>query len=75
MDTVWVVIASPETQLARLMKRNGCSAEEAQNRIHAQMSNEERIAYADAVIDNNGTIAETIAQVEQLLYNISVRVQ
>ena len=75
VDTVWVVIASPETQLARLMKRNGCSAEEAQNRIHAQMSNEERMVYADAVIDNNGTIAETIAQVEQLLYNISVRVQ
>lgn len=69
-NRVWVVTVSPETQLARLMARSGYTAEEAQNRINAQMSCEDRIAYADAVIDNNGTILETIAQVERLLYNI-----
>ena len=71
-DQVWVVTVSSEAQLDRLIKRNGYTAEEAQNRIASQMSNEARISYADAVIDNNGTIAETIAQVEQLLYNIQV---
>ena len=70
VDKVWVVTVLPETQLARLMARNGYTAEEAQNRMNAQMSNEARIACADAVIDNNGTVAETVAQVEQLLYNI-----
>ena len=74
-DQVWVVTVSPGQQLARLMKRNSYTAEEAQNRINAQMSNEERIQYADVVIDNNGTMSETIAQVDRLLYNILVGIQ
>ena len=74
-DQVWVVTVSPAQQLARLMKRNSYTAEEAQNRINAQMSNEERIQYADVVIDNNGTMSETIAQVERLLYNILIGIQ
>lgn len=74
-DQVWVVTVSPEQQLARLMKRNSYTVEEAQNRINAQMSNEERIQYADVVIDNNGTMSETIAQVDRLLYNILIGIQ
>ena len=74
-DQVWVVTVSPAQQLARLMKRNNYTAEEAQNRINAQMSNEERIQYADVVIDNNGTMSETIAQVDRLLYNILISIQ
>ena len=74
-DQVWVVTVSPAQQLARLMKRNSYTVEEAQNRINAQMSNEERIQYADVVIDNNGTMSETIAQVERLLYNILIGIQ
>ena len=72
---VWVVTVSPVQQLARLMKRNSYTVEEAQNRINAQMSNEERIQYADVVIDNNGTMSETIAQVDRLLYNILIGIQ
>ena len=75
VDQVWVVTVSPEQQLARLMKRNSYTVEEAQNRINAQMSNEERIQYADVVIDNNGTMSETIAQVDRLLYNILIGIQ
>lgn len=74
-DQVWVVTVSPAQQLARLMKRNSYTAEEAQNRINAQMSNEKRIQYADVVIDNNGTMSETIAQVDRLLYNILIGIQ
>ena len=74
-DQVWVVTVSPVQQLARLMKRNSYTVEEAQNRINAQMSNEERIQYADVVIDNNGTVSETIAQVDRLLYNIFIGIQ
>ena len=74
-DQVWVVTVSPEQQLTRLMNRNGYTVQEAQNRIDAQMSNEERIQYADVVIDNNGTMSETIAQVDRLLYNILIGIQ
>ena len=75
VNQVWVVTVSPAQQLARLMKRNSYTVEEAQNRINAQMSNEERIQYADVVIDNNGTMSETIAQVDRLLYNILIGIQ
>ena len=74
-DQVWVVTVALAQQLARLMNRNGYTAQEAQNRINAQMSNEERIQYADVVIDNNGTMSETIAQVDRLLYNILIGIQ
>ena len=74
-DQVWVVTVSSAQQLTRLMKRNNYTVEEAQNRINVQMSNEERIQYADVVIDNNGTMSETIAQVDRLLYNILIGIQ
>ena len=54
VDVVWVVTVEPEEQLRRL--------------IAAQMSNEQRMQYADAVIDNNGTKEQTWQQVEQLLH-------
>ncbi len=69
VDTIWLVTVSPEQQLARLMARNGYSDEEARQRIHSQMSDAERRTYAHIIIDNSGTVAETLAQVEQLLYN------
>jgi hypothetical protein len=37
------------------MARNKLTAEEADRRIRAQMSNEQRFAFADRVIWNNGT--------------------
>ena len=74
-DVVWVVNVTPEQQLLRLMKRNGYDETEAKNRIAAQMDDATRRQYADVVIDNNGTIAETLAQVERLLYNNSVLIE
>lgn len=73
VDVVWLVTVRPQQQLQRLMDRNGYTKQEAENRIQSQMSDQERKQYADVVIDNSGTVAETIAQVEQLLYNVSIR--
>lgn len=69
VDVIWLVTVTPQQQLKRLMKRNGYTQEEAQNRIASQMQDAERRKYADIVIDNSGSVAQTIAQVEQLLYN------
>ena len=65
-DVVWVVTVREETQLERSVARNHYSIQQAKARIAAQMSEEERLQYADAVIDNNGTMEETWRQVEQL---------
>lgn len=75
VDIVWLVTVAPEQQIARLVKRNGYSEAEAQNRIASQMSDAERRKLADVIIDNSGSIEKTIAQVERLLYNIQINAQ
>jgi dephospho-CoA kinase len=63
-DAIWVVTCPPEIQLERLMKRNNFSREEALLRIQAQPPQSEKVAVADVVIDNGGTLAETERQVQ-----------
>ena len=62
-DRVWVVAASGNVQLERLMERDHLSKDEAQRRIDAQMPLAEKMRRADAVICSDGTIKETQAQV------------
>lgn len=62
-DTVWVVFVNEQTQLARLRLRDNISCEDAMARIHAQMPLREKLKYADVIIDNNGTLESTKAQV------------
>jgi dephospho-CoA kinase len=64
VDRVWLVYVDRETQLRRLMARDGLGPEEAAQRIAAQMSLEEKRALAHLIIDNRGTEAETRTQVE-----------
>ncbi|MGT2753449.1 dephospho-CoA kinase [Streptococcus ovis] len=63
-DAIWLVYVEKETQVQRLMSRNGYSYEEANQRIHAQMLLEEKRAYADVLIDNNGSLADLTGQVQ-----------
>ena len=62
-DTLWVVNASPEVQLARLMELRGMNRDDARQRIAAQPPQAEKVAAADLVIDNSGSIADTRRQV------------
>ena len=69
-DIVWVVTAAPAVQLERLMQRNGYSRQQAQERIDAQMTEQQRLAYADGVIQNNGSILQMQQQVDGLLHKV-----
>ena len=51
----WVVVADREVAIARAMSRDGASREAVEQRLNAQLSNEERMSRADLVIDNSGT--------------------
>jgi dephospho-CoA kinase len=62
-DAVWVVTCDRDQQLERLVRTRGYSREEAEGRIDAQAPQEEKVARADVVIDNAGTLEETRGQV------------
>ncbi len=65
-----VVWCRPEIQLERLMRRDGLSQAAAEQRIAAQMTQEEKKRYADMLIDTSGTLddthRETVAVFEQM---------
>lgn len=65
VDEVWVVQVPEEVALARLMARNGLSAEDGRARIRAQLSNAERAAHAHVTIENSGTVEDARARVDQ----------
>jgi len=65
-DLIAVVDASAETRLQRLVQLRGMTREEAGHRLNSQASDAERLAVADVVIDNNGTVEATLEQVDAL---------
>ena len=66
VETVIVVWVDTETQLRRLVERNGLSEHEARQRIAAQMPLDEKRARADVVIDNSGSPENTRRQVDAI---------
>lgn len=64
-DQVWVVACSKQQQLQRLTSTRGMSNEEALQRIEAQAPQQEKIAQADVVIDNSGSLEQTQDQVRE----------
>ena len=66
VDKVLVVKIDPEKQLKRLMARDGLSEAGAQQRMTAQMQQQKKIAQADFVLDNSGTEAEMLKQLDDL---------
>jgi dephospho-CoA kinase len=65
-DLCVVVDVDHQTQLARLMARGPMSAEEAESRIAAQATREQRLAAADIVVHNVGTINDLRKQLDNL---------
>lgn len=65
-DVVVVVDAPMEVQLRRLTAQRGMTEEAAKARIAAQATRERRLAVADRVIDNSGSLEALDAQVAEL---------
>jgi dephospho-CoA kinase len=64
-DQVIVVDVPPEIQLDRLMKR-GMSEDEVRARIASQATREDRLAAADLVVDNSGTLADLDRRINEI---------
>jgi dephospho-CoA kinase len=61
-----VVDCSTETQIARVMARNGLERAEVERILAAQASRAQRLAVADDVIDNEGSLDRLRQQVDRL---------
>ena len=66
VDRVLVVDCPEATQIARLRARSGLSGDEALAIVQSQASRAERLAAADDVIDNDGTLEDLRRQVAAL---------
>ena len=71
-DLVIVVDLPPETQVERLAGR-GMPEEQARARIAAQATREQRLAVADVVIDNSGTLADLDRQLSEIWADLRTR--
>ena len=72
-DLVVVVHAAQETRLERMVELRGMTREDALRRLNSQATDAERLAIADSVIDTNGSMDETVAQIDALWANVSAR--
>lgn len=70
-DVVVTVDADHETQIQRLMVRNGFTRAEAESRIAAQASREDRRRAADVVVDNTGSLSQLREQIDALWAELS----
>jgi dephospho-CoA kinase len=63
---VIVVDAPDDVRVARMLEHRGMTAEDARSRMAAQASREDRLAAADIILDNSGSIDSLLAQVDVL---------
>ena len=72
-DAVLVVDVPVETQLARMVDLRGMSREDAEARVAAQATREQRLAVATDVIDNTGTREDLRERVAEVFERLSAR--
>ena len=71
-DRLIVAACPPATQIARLIIRDGLTEREAKARIAAQMPMDEKVSFADYVIDTSGSLESTLEQVD-VIYRVNFR--
>lgn len=65
-DRVVVTAAPAALRIDRLVTLRGMAREEAERRVAAQATDQERLALADEVIDTSGTLADTLRRTDAL---------
>ena len=74
-DVVLVVDADCEVRLDRLVRIRGMDEQDARARMAAQARREDRLAAADVVIENNGTVEELRERVRQVWEDLRRRAE
>ena len=58
VDRVWVTVAAPSQAMERVSARSRLALSDVEARMSSQMPQEERVAFADVIIDNGSGICE-----------------
>ncbi len=58
IDKLLIITCDEDMQIKRIVDRDNCTKEEAISRINSQMSQDEKVTYADYIIDNSSTLEE-----------------
>jgi dephospho-CoA kinase len=74
-DLVVVCEAPIELRIARLLEHRGMPRDEAERRMSAQASDDERRAVADVIIDTSTSLQRTLDQVDELWEDVLLRAQ
>ncbi|MGV9328070.1 dephospho-CoA kinase [Streptosporangium sandarakinum] len=72
-DVVVVVDAADDVRIARLVELRGMARQDAEARIAAQASREDRLKVADIVVPNEGSLEELAARVEEVWAELTTR--
>ena len=72
-DVIVVVDIDPETQLQRLVDQRGMTEADAKARMANQATREQRLAVADIVIDNSGSLVDLDRRVAQVWAELEAR--
>jgi dephospho-CoA kinase len=72
-NEIWVTVTPPEIVAKRVAERSGLDPEQVMERIRAQMSNEDRIKRANAVIETSGDMESTREQTLKLWQELQAR--
>ena len=75
VDVVLLVYLPREKQVARMIRRDGCSRAEAEMRIAAQMPIDQKRLHADIVVGNEGSEEETKAALDRIWEELKKRAE
>lgn len=73
VEAIILVDVSPETQLQRAMQRDNASQQQIEAIIQSQLPRQEKLARADYVLDNEGSIDALFSQVNHLHSKLCAR--
>jgi len=73
VDTIWLVVASEEKVIQRLVKYKENSEATILSRLKAQMPVQEKMEYADELIYNNDNLSQLEARIKELWQNLPAR--
>lgn len=69
-DLVLLIVADKEIRIQRVCQRDGLSPKQVQDRIDNQMSDEEKIARSDVIVDNSQDLEHLYQQLDDFLSQV-----